>query len=102
MEKRDQVIHFRLTKSEKEELLDKAQGNISDWMRDIVFKGKPKKTKKAKPVNPELLYELNKIGVNLNQIAKHLNKFDDAEKIDLLLALSSIDSSLKDLRRIYS
>lgn len=100
-EKRDQVLHFRLTKSEKAELINKVDGNLSDWIRELVLSGKPKKTRKAKPVNKELLYELNRIGVNINQIAKRLNQFDDLEKIDVILSLQSIEESMKELREIY-
>jgi len=103
MEIRNRMIRIRVTDEEYEAIKKNApNGNMSEWLRTFAFLCKPKK-RKAKEVNPELLYELNKIGVNLNQIAKAINSDPDISKqLDLHLILISIDSSLKDLREIYS
>jgi hypothetical protein len=48
---------------------------------------KPKKKKSKiiyKRTDPNLLYEVNKIGVNLNQIARHLNSGEDDLKLQTL------------------
>jgi hypothetical protein len=48
---------------------------------------KPKKEKSKiiyKRTDPNLLYEVNKIGVNLNQIARHLNSGEDNLKLQVL------------------
>ncbi len=37
-----------------------------------------------KQTDPNLLYEVNKIGVNLNQIARHLNSGKDDLKLQIL------------------
>jgi len=37
-----------------------------------------------KQTDPNLLYEVNKIGVNLNQIARHLNSGEDDLKLQTL------------------
>jgi len=57
--------------------------------REPVFKREYKKT------DPELLYHLNKIGNNLNQIAKYLNSGGDLNN-QTLVTLLQIESSLKD------
>ena len=53
------------------------------------IKNAPKpKTRKVKIVyketDPNLLYEVNRIGVNINQIAKHLNSSEDDLKLQTL------------------
>ena len=61
--------------------------------------------RKAKPVNPKLLYELNKIGVNLNQISRYLNSAKSGltpiEKAEFLITFISIDEQLKEIREKY-
>ena len=51
---------------------------------------KPKKEKSKiiyKHTDPDLLYEVNKIGVNLNQIARHLNSGEDDLKLQTLYSI---------------
>ena len=55
----------------------------------------PKQKRVHKTSDPQLLYHLNKIGTNLNQIAKHLNEGNTLE-IQALVELSSIEQSLKE------
>lgn len=100
---RNLSIRIRVNEEEKEIINQKANGEISSWLRDLAIDSPMPKRKKAKPVNPELLFELNKIGVNLNQIAKAINsKPDLVEQLDLHLILISIDTSLKKIREVYS
>lgn len=103
MEIRNRMIRIRVTDEEYEAIKKNApNGNMSEWLRTFAFLVKPKKPKKAKEVNPKLLYELNKIGVNLNQIAKAINQKSNEEQIELYSILVSIDDSLKELRKTYS
>ena len=99
---RNKKITVRYTEKELEEANQKAIGPLAVWLRDLSL-SKPNK-KKAKPINPELIYHLNKIGVNLNQIAKYCNQqviFKDGDKVDLLLILASMENELKELRDKY-
>lgn len=101
MEKRNRKITVRFT--DKELLLAKenSSGRLAVWLRNLSLNQKPKK--KAKPVNAELLFELNKIGVNVNQIAKTLNS-SNASVIDrakTLLVMADISSQLEALRDKY-
>jgi len=101
-EKREDVIRFRVNKTEMEAIEKRAIGSVSSWLRDMAL-NEPEK-RKPKPVNPQLLYELNKIGVNLNQIATYCNrqlKLAEDEKIDLFYILSAIDEDLKEILKKY-
>lgn len=101
-DKREDVIRFRVNKNEMAAIEKRAIGSVSSWLRDMALNEPVKR--KPKPVNPQLLYELNKIGVNLNQIAIYCNrnlKLEVDEKIDLLYILSAIDEDLKEILKKY-
>ena len=101
-EKRENIIRFRVTKKEQEQIEDRAIGSVSSWLRDLAL-NQPLK-KKPKPINPELIYHLNKIGGNLNQIARYCNQqaiFANTDKLDLFFVLASIQDELKYLREKY-
>lgn len=70
--------------------LDLANITFSDFARSAILKKKIKL-----PIEKELIYELNKIGNNLNQIARAVNK---NEKISVLTELVEIEKVLKDLK----
>ena len=55
----------------------------------------PLKTRVYKVVNPELLYHLNKIGNNLNQVARHLNEGNTLD-LQVLAELINIEKTLKE------
>jgi len=69
MKNRNKEIKVRLTEEEYEQLLQKkTKARLAEWVRETCLDQKP--AKRVSTVDPLLLYELNKIGVNLNQIAK--------------------------------
>lgn len=70
--------------------LELANINFSDFARSAILKKKIKL-----PIEKELIYEINKIGNNLNQIAKAVNQ---KEKISVLTQLIKIEKALKELR----
>ena len=95
-------MRFRVNTEEKKEIEKRAVGNVSSWLRDLALDQPPKR--KPKPINPKLLYELNKIGVNLNQLSKFCNlkaNITAQEKLDLIFIFRSIDEELKALREKY-
>lgn len=100
---RNRKITVRYSDDELGEAKKRAIGNMAGWLRDLSL-GQPIK-KKPKPVNPNLLYELNRIGVNLNQISRYLNSKDSGltvvEKAELLIAFISIEEELKEIRGKY-
>lgn len=54
----------------------------------------PKSKKVYRVADPKVLFEVNKIGNNLNQIARQLNsKKDDISNIEILTKLVSIEKS---------
>jgi len=61
---------------------------------DFDQKREPRKKRVHKTADPQLLYHLNKIGTNLNQIAKHLNEGNTLE-LQTLAELANIEQSLK-------
>ncbi len=62
---------------------------------DFDKKREPSKKRVHKTTDPRLLYHLNKIGNNLNQIAKHLNEGNSLE-LQALAELTNIEQSLKE------
>lgn len=87
--------HEKLTYLAKEQNITKAQ-----WIREqlqTTFDNprEPSVKKIHKTTDPQLLYHLNKIGNNLNQIAKHANEGNPLTFL-VLAQLSSIEKSLKD------
>lgn len=82
-EKRKIVVKLLMSRDEKQilESLVK-QGNyacMSDYMRNKIFDQSKRKVisldNQAKEQLKSLDYELNKIGVNLNQLSKRMNSF---------------------------
>lgn len=72
---RDKQLNIRLTDTEYEIVKDKAKYcglNISDFIRKQITDGVVIKYESFDI--KELANELNKIGVNINQIAKHINE----------------------------
>jgi uncharacterized protein (DUF1778 family) len=107
-EKRNVEIKIRLTAEEKEEIkrLAKEEGlTISQYIRTQALKKKKGKiqTREMK----ELIYEVNKIGINLNQMARALNvlrnkkgELEDKDKKLLeaiKLRLEKVEGVLKDV-----
>ena len=82
-EKRTEIIRLLLTKEEKQRLDSLVRtwkfGCRSDYMRYAIFRRSVKKEVHLDPETKEQLnnldYELNRIGVNLNQLSKRMNSF---------------------------
>ena len=95
-EKRTELISFRLTPTEKDKLSDLVKEyqvkNISDFIRQVILTGKFKTTKEQQNYE-RLLYEVNKIGNNINQIAKLCN-IQGKVDIQVLEQLSKVEELL--------
>ncbi len=80
---RDQMLLLRVSKEEKQRIksLTRSGGYpcMSDFIRSRIFKRLDKKTISLDENTSYQLkgldYELNKIGVNLNQLSKRMNSF---------------------------
>ncbi|UKH38137.1 plasmid mobilization relaxosome protein MobC [Actinobacillus pleuropneumoniae] len=96
-EKRLKEIKIRLTESEYNALLErKTKARLAEWLRELALDQAPKK--QSKSVDPALLFELNRIGVNLNQIARQCNS--QKPSIDLVSVLASLRNLEKNLIEI--
>ena len=83
-EKRTELISFRLTPSEKEQLRRVLQEhglrNVSEFVRSVLLTGKYRiKNSECTKTKSDLLYHLAKIGTNMNQIAKRTNLAGDVD-----------------------
>lgn len=82
-EKRTEIIRLLLTKEEKQRLDSLTRtgkfGCRSDYIRFSIFRRSVIKIVRFDPETKEQLnnldYELNRIGVNLNQLSKKMNSF---------------------------
>jgi len=94
MKKRKKEIKVRLTEEEYKQLLQrKTKPRLAEWIRETCLGQKPKK--EIATVDPLLLYELNKIGVNLNQIAKKVQRGE--RNIEWLVTIIYIEKHLASL-----
>jgi len=95
---RSENIKVRLTPSERkkvEEILQEYEiKNISEFIREIILSGSFKIEKgECEQSQSNLLYELNKIGVNINQIAKYANIEKEID-VKVLKELQKINEQL--------
>lgn len=103
--KRTREISIRVNDYELAELKKRNRGStVASWLRDLALGVTP-----VKPVDPDLVRQLGRIGSNLNQLTRHVNteRQVDAqvlheikairEQIHLLIE-SSIEASKKSVR----
>lgn len=101
MKKRTKAVMVRLTEEEHQALLErKTKARLAEWLRELALDQAPKAHPKA--INPELLFELNRIGVNLNQIARQChNQKPDIALVSVATALRNIEKNLNIIRERY-
>ena len=96
---------FRLTPSTREKLFARADAagmNGREWLEQAILENATKIVAKQKP-HPELrplLFQVNKAGNNINQLAHHFNTLQLANKLtteQALAALSTLDRIEKEL-----
>ena len=78
-ENRDISIKIRLTEAEKEQLLQRSKEegkSLSSFIRESALKGRS-----ISKTDVQMIYELRKIGANINQLAKHINTLPSDENI---------------------
>ena len=91
----DEEVHHKL-----KEFCDARNITMAEYFRNqintkIDDARDPQQKRVHKTTDPKLLYHLNKIGNNLNQIARHLNEGNSLE-IQVLAELTNIEQSLKE------
>lgn len=105
---RDKKIQIRLTEDEKKQIIENANGlEISTFLRTLGLNQEAKAPEqKAKRVihsaDPELVREVARIGININQITKHLNITEkvDREIFNAILTIKAeLDAELEKLKK---
>jgi beta-phosphoglucomutase-like phosphatase (HAD superfamily) len=106
-EKRDVEVKVRLTAKEKEELkrLAEEEGlTLSKYIRKQALK---KRVKKQTGLEKEIEYELNKMGTNLNQMARALNilknkkgELEDRDRKILKAIEVRLEQAIKELKGV--
>lgn len=99
MKKRTKEIKIRLSEDEYNALLErKTKARLAEWLRELALEQAPKA--QPKTIDPALLFELNRIGVNLNQIARQCNSQKPSiDLLSMLAELRNIEKALKELRQ---
>lgn len=93
---RTEIIKARLSKEEKEMAIKRAKAegvSLSTYIRKAIL-GERITSK----TDIQMVFELKKIGTNLNQLAKHINTLPVDEYI--IESITSIDNYIKELRQI--
>lgn len=103
--KRTREISIRVNDYELLELKKRNRGStVASWLRDLALGVTP-----VKPVDPDLVRQLGRIGSNLNQLTRHVNTDNqvDAQVLNEIQAIreqmhllieSSIEASKKSAR----
>lgn len=89
-------IFVKLTKNEKEKAQSTAKENglsLSAYVRKVLSKNKI-----VAKTDIRMLFEVNRIGTNLNQLAKHVNTLPVDDEI--IYALKRLDVYMKELKEI--
>lgn len=98
---KNKTVIFRLSAREREELEKQAQKyhlTMSEYIRRVILSPPPVTRKEYENVSYHLLYELRKIGVNINQIAKKYNEHRYIEpRKELLDKMDRIDGLTKEI-----
>ena len=98
---RNKMINIRLNEQELKELKDKIKesnySNIATFLRDLIFKKKIKIFKiKDYSIYKNLIAEINKIGNNINQIARYCNYYKEVDR-NVLAELKKINEQLQEI-----
>lgn len=95
-ENRTKVIRARLSEEEKEQVFRRAKAEgitLSMYLRNSVLGERI-----ASKTDIQTVFELKKIGTNLNQLAKHVNSLPIDDNI--LKSLENINNYINELKQI--
>lgn len=99
-EKKNKQINLRVTDNEKKALLMKARErgfkNLTEFLLTSVIKPERLNLKRLSG----LCYEINKIGVNLNQITRRVHQQDGNLTEEFLQQLIMIDECLNEVLKV--
>lgn len=94
---RTKRIEIAVTEDEYQQLLErKTKPRLAEWMREVALEQKSKRT--VKPTDPNLLFLLNRIGTNINQIAKQCNTLKGSvDLVNVAIRLKEIEDKLDEI-----
>lgn len=93
---RDEYLHIRVSKNEKDKIANIAKSlgvSLSTYTRKSLLRERV-----TSKTDIQTVFEIKRIGVNLNQLAKHINTLPLDEEI--IKSLSSIDNYVNELKLI--
>lgn len=99
--RRDKYLKIRVNSVEYEDIKNRAGDTaMSAFLRQLALeqpipKPMPKTAKVIHSADPELVREINRIGININQITRHLNEGQQLSN-SILIALLNLQTSLDD------
>lgn len=98
---RDKRINARATEEEYQFILLTAElknyKSISEYVIDSLVYPQNLDNKKSQ----SMTYEVNKIGINLNQIVRKINQFELTNQDEILEKISLIESQLEEVLRTH-
>lgn len=108
---RNKEIKIRLTAQEKEQLLEKYtqyldkfnlkkhELKFNKFIINVLLEIDFSKIYNQNNIS-KLSYDINKIGININQIVKKINSFKDLDQYFLLTSLDKLSNYLKDIFKL--
>ena len=99
MEKRSVILATKLTQQEADEIRKRAEREgitISDYLRAVALNKQIRSKKRDCKELSRVAYELNKIGTNINQIARYVNASREID-IKVLEKLSNVEDRLTEI-----
>ena len=111
VEKRTKIVKSRFNETEIELLRTNANGEpLGAFLRNAGLGNTIKEVYKIKkiytPVDPDLIFELQKLGINLNQIARKVNQDSKSgmplELFHILSELTKITESLNEIKEAHT
>lgn len=113
MQRRNIYLNIRLTEEEYRELFERAgkekenwnktgTRNVSRYCRSLLFAEEAKEKRKNQDLR-ELVFQVRKIGVNINQAVKRLNSMQimQGDTVFLLEELERVEELLAEYREMY-
>lgn len=105
-EPRSLSLHVKCSQNERERWSAKARSHglsLSEYLREFLEASRSSRRKPAPPIDPSLMVQIRRSGINLNQIAKAVNgTLSHGNEIDTLAVhgeLITIERVLKSFRQ---
>lgn len=99
MKVRTRRIEILASEEEYEALQQrKSKPRLAEWIRETALGVDVKQSVAVRAIDPELLYQLRRIGVNLNQITKELHRSNgNVDLVSIALSIGRIEAMMGEL-----